>query len=68
MGFLFHLVLFGVGCFCLFILTIDFVFCGVFLFLDREKKHKIVGLQKVGKSWEEQGQGKDLIKLYEKLN
>lgn len=41
---------------------------GFFLFLDREKKHKIVGLQKVGKSWEEQGQGKDLIKLYEKLN
>lgn len=68
MGFLFHLVLFGVGCFCFFILTIDFMFCGFFFYFKTGRKNKIVGLQKVGKNWEEQGQGKDLIKLYEKIN
>lgn len=49
----------------------DYQFCVFwvfFIFRQGERKHKNVEVQKVGKSWEEQGQGKDLIKLYEKIS
>lgn len=62
MGFLFHLVLFGVGCFCLFILTIDFMFCGGFLFLDREKKQNC-GVTEGGKELGGAGAGKRLDQI-----